>query len=121
VLAVSDFDFAKAVQLVYDPAVVSYERLCQLLFGRINPTLKDRVGNDVGTQYRHGVYTHSPAQRDAARGVFDVAAGQLSRPVVTELVPAAVFWPAEEYHQQYLLKGGQSAAKGAAETIRCYG
>ena len=118
----------EAVQVLYDPKVVSYTRLCKILFGRIDPTLPERVGNDVGPQYRHGVYTHSKEQAKQAKEYFDSMAQLLppSRPIVTELKPATIFWPAESYHQQYLKKGGrlgspQSAEKGNTETIRCYG
>lgn len=113
---------AEAVQLLYDPTVCSYERLLTKLFQTIDPTLLNRVGNDRGTQYRHGVYFHTGDQVMSAERVL----GQLreryaDKPVVTELLPAQVFWPAENYHQRYLEKGGQSAAKNCDERVRCYG
>lgn len=114
----------EATQLIFDPAVCSYERLCETLFQTIAPdaTALNRKGNDRGTQYRHGVYTHTPAQAGAAAQVRDKEQrfyGDV--PIVTELKPASVFWPAEDYHQRYLEKGGQSAAKDAKESVRCYG
>ena len=116
----------EAVQLVYDPAACDYGDLCRALFARVNPTLLNRVGNDVGTQYRHGIYTHTAEQAAEAKRVWDAVNEQTGGKVVTELRPAEVYWPAEEYHQQYLAKGGragnpQSPAKGCTDTIRCYG
>ena len=116
----------EAVQLVYDPAACDYAELCRTLFSRVNPTLLNRVGNDVGTQYRHGIYTHTAEQAAEAKRVWDAVNEQTGGRVVTELLPAEVYWPAEEYHQQYLAKGGragnpQSPAKGCTDTIRCYG
>jgi Peptide methionine sulfoxide reductase len=70
-----------------------------------------------GTQYRHGVYYHNDAQKKVAEKVIKA----YGEDCVTECLPAAKFYVAEEYHQQYLLKGGQSARKGEDSTIRCYG
>jgi len=117
----------EVVQLTYKPKEVSYTDLCKLLFTRINPTLKDQVGNDRGTQYRHGIYFHTPEQKKEAEAVMSAVKSELGgAPFYTELEEAKVYYPAEEYHQQYLEKGGrggrpQSAEKGATETIRCYG
>jgi len=116
----------EAVQVIFDPAICGYATLCETLFGTIDATLVDRVGNDVGTQYRHGIYPHSPAQKEAAAAAAAKEQKHYRRPIVTEIKEAKVFWPAEEYHQQYLEKGGrfgatQSAAKGCTEKVRCYG
>lgn len=111
----------EGLQLIYDPKLVSYETLCRKLLSTINPTLRNRVGNDRGTQYRHGVYPHSDAQWQTAERVLKEAQAAYDRPIVTELKRATIFWPAENYHQRYLEKGGQSAAKDAAEKVRCYG
>ena len=119
----------EVVSMTYDPKKVSYAELCRVLFSRINPSLKDQVGNDRGTQYRHGVYYYSPEQKAEAEAVFEEVKAKMGAgaPFHTELVPAEVFYPAEEYHQQYLWeKGGrggkpQSAEKGCTDTIRCYG
>ncbi len=85
------------------------------------PRATRRQGNDVGTQYRSGVYYHTPEQREAAeRWVAKTPS------CAVEVLPAKTFWPAEQYHQQYLEKGGrsgrgQSAAKSCTDPIRCYG
>lgn len=119
----------EGLQLLYDPAAVSYGELCDKLLSTVDSTAWNRVGNDIGTQYRHGIYPHTEAQAEAAAAALDReqalkdaipgAAGM--RKVVTELKSATVFWPAEKYHQRYLQKGGQSAAKGATVEVRCYG
>lgn len=114
----------EATQLIYDPTVVSYELLCETLFQTVYPdaTALNRKGNDRGTQYRHGIYTHTAAQADAAVLVREREQQRYGDvPIVTEIKPAMIFWPAEGYHQRYLEKGGQSAAKNARERVRCYG
>lgn len=120
----------EAVLLIYDPDAVSYARLADLFFDRIpDPTMLNRVGRDRGTQYRTGMYAHSEDQLVKAQIAFDRENRTWKtsgRPIVTEVALAQTFWPAEEPHQRYLEKGGrykrpQSAEKGAAEEIRCYG
>ena len=114
----------EAVQVVFDPSEVSYERLCRLLVERLgdNIYLLNQVGNDKGTQYRHGIYPHSPAQAETAKAVLaEVPEHATLGEVQTEVADAATFYRAEDYHLQYLQKGGQSAKKSAEETIRCYG
>lgn len=117
----------EVVQVTFDPKEVTMGELTKLLFSKINPKLKNQVGNDRGTQYRHGVYYHSEEQRAAAQAVFDEVKKELGGgDFYTELEAAKVFYPAEEYHQRYLEKGGrngsgQSAAKGCKDPIRCYG
>ena len=125
----------EAVQVYYDPGEVSYERLLALFFAKVDPTTKDRQGNDAGTQYRSGIYYHSEAQKaaaEAAAAAVDeaLAAGTfrkvVGRSVVSEILPAGPYFLAEAYHQQYLSRGGrfgtgQSAAKGCTDPIRCYG
>ena len=114
----------EAVQVVFDPKAVSYERLCRLLVERLddNVYLLNQVGNDRGTQYRHGIYPASDEQEAIASAVLGKVGEHKSLgSVQTEVVRASRYWSAEDYHQQYLQKGGQSAKKGYEETIRCYG
>ena len=81
----------EGIQLLYDPDVVCYEALCEKLLSTVDPTAPNRVGNDRGTQYRHGIYPHTPAQADAAAAVLEAVRDACSpRPVVTELRPAEV-------------------------------
>eukprot|EP01084_Bolivina_argentea_P256070 431001_1 len=116
----------EAVQVFYDPKKVEYRDLLGLLFSRINPTTVNAQGNDRGTHYRTGVYTHTPEDSKVADEVFAAIAAKYTEPIATELKDAVVFWPAEDYHQQYLSKGGrngscQSAEKDCKDPIRCYG
>ena len=115
----------EGVQVVFDPREVTYERLLEVFWERLGDDryLKDQVGNDRGTQYRHGIYPRGAEQTEAAEA--SLAAASAAAPegstVYTEVCAAKKWWMAEDYHQQYLQKGGQSAKKDALETIRCYG
>ena len=111
--------YAEAISIIYDPSIVSYERLVKLSIERLGDSvyLLNQVGNDVGTQYRSGIYYHNDHQLEVAKKLL----AALGEKCVTELEPAKKFYDAEDYHQQYLLKGGQSAKKNAKEDIRCYG
>src|SRR5262249_15865001 len=96
----------EAVQVVYDPAVVSYEQLLKVFWVNHDPTQGNRQGNDVGTQYRSTIYTTSDAQLAVARASRDafnptVRAAGLSD-ITTEIAPAGPFYYADDYHQQYL-------------------
>lgn len=94
---------AEAIQLTFDPAVISYRDLLSLFFAFHDPTTRDRQGPDIGTQYRSAIFVHSAAQREEAeRVVRELDAEQVfPSPIVTEIVPAGTFYPAEEYHQNY--------------------
>jgi peptide methionine sulfoxide reductase msrA/msrB len=97
---------AEAVRIVFDPSSTSYESLLHTFFRMHDPTTVHRQHNDVGTQYRSAIFTESETQRVMAEKVkAEVeASGKWSQPVVTEIVPAWRFWPAEAYHQDYLQK-----------------
>lgn len=97
---------AEVVQLVYDPAVVSYRDLLEVFFTIHDPTTPNRQGNDVGTQYRSAIFYHDAEQKRTAEEVIAAidSAGIWRDPVVTELAPATVFFPAERYHQEYFAR-----------------
>jgi peptide-methionine (S)-S-oxide reductase len=99
---------AEAIEVVYDPAEASYEELLDVFWANHDPTQLNRQGPDVGTQYRSAIFFHSPEQEKAARASKEreQQSGRHRRPIVTEIVPAPQFWPAEEYHQQYFEKRG---------------
>jgi peptide-methionine (S)-S-oxide reductase len=99
---------AEAVEVTYDPAKISYEELLQTFWENHDPTTLNRQGPDVGTQYRSAIFYHSPEQEAAARASKErlEKSGAYRRAIVTEIVPAAEFWQAEDYHQQYLEKRG---------------
>ncbi|MEW2130501.1 peptide-methionine (S)-S-oxide reductase MsrA [Streptomyces sp. NPDC005435] len=100
----------EAVRVVYDPAVISYDRLLKTFWESHDPTQGFRQGNDVGTQYRSAIYTHSPAQAAAAEASREAYQKVLTASglgtITTEILPAEgrPFYPAEPYHQQYLDK-----------------
>jgi peptide-methionine (S)-S-oxide reductase len=99
---------AEVVEVTFDPAVISYHDLLNIFWENHDPTTKDRQGPDVGHQYRSVIFFHSAAQEADARASRDAAQAGFKRPIVTEIVPAPTFWPAEDYHQQYLEKRGLS-------------
>lgn len=98
---------AEVVQVTFDPARITYEQLLEAFWRCHDPTTKDRQGPDVGTQYRSAIFVHDEAQRTAAEASKVKAQPRFRRPIVTAIVPAAQFWRAEDYHQQYLQKRGQ--------------
>jgi peptide-methionine (S)-S-oxide reductase len=97
---------AEVVQVAYDPSKVSYEKLLEVFWVNVDPTVDDRQFCDRGTQYRTAIFVHTPEQRKAAEA--SKAALEKSRPfkepLVTPIVDAGEFWPAEDYHQDYYLK-----------------
>ncbi|HYJ32018.1 MAG TPA: peptide-methionine (S)-S-oxide reductase MsrA [Candidatus Binatia bacterium] len=99
---------AEAVEVVYDPARVSYDTLLGVFFENHDPTTPNRQGPDVGEQYRSAIFVHSPEQEREARAKVAELEGakRFRRPIVTQVVPAAPFWRAEEYHQRYFEKKG---------------
>ena len=94
--------------------------MLDVFFNRVDITTVNGQGNDRGTQYRTGIYTHTSEQIEEARERMEREGEKVKR-VATEIKEAEVFWPAEGYHQQYLEKGGQNAEKNAKDVIRCYG
>jgi peptide-methionine (S)-S-oxide reductase len=96
-----DTGHAEVVKLEFDPAVISYRDLLEIFFTIHDPTTLNRQGNDVGTQYRSVIYPQSPQQEAMARQVIAEMAHVWDAPIVTELAPAQVFYPAEDYHQDY--------------------
>lgn len=99
---------AEVVEVDYDPDVVSYEELLKVFWANHDPTTLNRQGPDFGTQYRSAIFYHTPEQQAEALASRDrlAAEGKFARPIVTQIVPAATFYRAEEYHQQYLEKRG---------------
>ena len=97
---------AESIQIAFDPNQVSYEAILAFFFRMHDPTTKNRQGNDVGSQYRSAIFYHSDAQKETAERVKKAvdASGKWKKPIVTEIVPAGSFWPAEGYHQDYLEK-----------------
>lgn len=94
---------AEVVKLTYDPAQVSTRQLLEIFFAVHDPTQLNRQGNDVGSQYRSGIYYTTPEQQQAAEDIVQEMAREhlFDRPVVTEIRPLANYWPAEAYHQDF--------------------
>jgi peptide methionine sulfoxide reductase msrA/msrB len=102
---------AESVKVVYDPARVSYERLLEAFFVIHDPTTLDRQGPDVGDQYRSGIWYVNEAQKTAAEAYIKKISAEkrfAGRPIVTKVEPAKTFWPAEEYHQDFIEKTGRA-------------
>jgi peptide-methionine (S)-S-oxide reductase len=104
---------AEAVEIEFDPARLSYEKLLDVFWENHDPTTLNRQGPDFGTQYRSAIFVHTAEQDAAARASKEklAASGRFSRPIVTEITPAPKFYRAEEYHQQYFEKRGISHCK----------
>ncbi|KAF0721544.1 hypothetical protein DYB37_004205 [Aphanomyces astaci] len=116
-----DTGHAEAVQIKFDVNTITYKELLDKFFSIHDPTTLNRQKNDVGTQYRSGIYYHNDEQKEEAEAA-KAERGQVTKTeIVTEIEPAGTFYHAEEYHQKYLEKGGQCAAKNSTDQIRCYG
>jgi peptide-methionine (S)-S-oxide reductase len=102
---------AEAVEVVFDPSVVSYDRLLEAFWAMHDPTTPNRQGPDVGTQYRSAIFSLTPEQQAAAMASKTRAqtGGRFRDPIVTEITAASPFYRAEEYHQQYFAKRGIAA------------
>jgi peptide-methionine (S)-S-oxide reductase len=98
-----DTGHAEVVQVHFDPAQISYREVLEIFFALHDPTQKNRQGNDVGTQYRSAIFYHSPEQQtEAAAMIAELTAERaFAAPIVTEVVAAQTFYPAEDYHQGY--------------------
>ncbi|XP_065874144.1 peptide methionine sulfoxide reductase-like [Euphorbia lathyris] len=118
----------EVVRVQFDPEVCPYSNLLSVFWSRHDPTTVNRQGGDVGSQYRSGIYYYNETQCRLAEESKEAKQTELKdKKIVTEIVGAKRFYRAEEYHQQYLEKGGsqgsckQSAGKGCSDPIRCYG
>ncbi|HSD57212.1 MAG TPA: peptide-methionine (S)-S-oxide reductase MsrA [Methanotrichaceae archaeon] len=104
---------AEVVEVLYDPAQVSYEDLLEVFWKIHDPTTLNRQGPDRGTQYRSVIFYHTPEQEAAARASKErlQQSGRFKREIVTQIEPAPRFWIAEEYHQQYYEKTGRRSCR----------
>jgi len=99
---------AEAVEVTYDEGQVGYDRLLEVFWANHNPTTPNQQGPDRGSQYRSVIFFHDESQREAALASQAEAQKNWERPIVTEVVPAVEFYPAEEYHQRYFEKQGMA-------------
>jgi peptide-methionine (S)-S-oxide reductase len=99
---------AEAIQIEYDPSIISYEEMLMIFWNNHNPTTLNRQGPDIGEQYRSAIFYHSPEQEVTAKAMMeklqDAAMKRFGNKIVTEIKPASTFYKAEEYHQKYLEK-----------------
>jgi peptide-methionine (S)-S-oxide reductase len=104
---------AESVQVEYDPSLISYEELVEVFFENHNPTSLNKQGEDIGTRYRSAIFFHSNEQAEIALIAKEnlERSGRFKKPVVTQIVPITSFYRADEYHQSYLAKRGQSSCK----------
>jgi len=105
---------AEAVEVVFDPETVSYQVLLDLFWSIHDPTQLNRQGPDYGTTYRSAIFYHTPAQKvlaEESRARIAESGRYGRRPVVTEIMPASPFYPAEEYHQQFYEKQGRRSCR----------
>ena len=93
----------EVVRLTFEPAIISVQQILEIFFAIHDPTTLNRQGNDVGTQYRSGIYFHTPQQQQVAQAMLEQLAQErvFDAPLTTELLPEQNFWPAEDYHAQY--------------------
>jgi len=98
-----DTGHAEVVRVRFNPEVISFANLLEVFFTLHDPTTLNRQGNDVGTQYRSAIFFHTPEQEAQAGAMIQglTAEQVFAAPIVTEVTPAATFWPAEDYHQGY--------------------
>jgi peptide-methionine (S)-S-oxide reductase len=116
---------AEAIEIEYDPSIVPFEKLLEVFFATHDPTTLNRQGADVGTQYRSGIFYHDDEQKRVAEEVIMKLnqARVFPGPIVTEVTKATVFYPAEDYHQDYFAKNPyqpycQAAAAPKVEKVR---
>ncbi|ADI74387.1 peptide methionine sulfoxide reductase [Methanohalobium evestigatum Z-7303] len=104
---------AEAVEVTFEPSIVSYEKLLDVFWKIHDPTTLNRQGPDIGTQYRSAIFYHNEEQKKKAIESRDKLqqSGKYKKDIVTDIVPASEFYEAEEYHQRYFEKHGYSACR----------
>ena len=102
---------AEAIQIVFNPQVISFKEILEVFFSVHDPTTMNRQGADVGTQYRSAIFYHSDSQKKIAGHLIEemTTANMWSAPIVTEVTPFRHFYPAEDYHQQYYKQNGDQS------------
>jgi methionine-S-sulfoxide reductase len=109
-VSTGDTGFAEAIEIKYDPTKITYKRLLNVYWMNIDPTVRNRQFADEGTQYRTAIFYHNDEQRKLAeesKKALEKSGRFLGRPIVTEIVPATTFFPAEDYHQEFYMKNSK--------------
>ena len=100
----------EVVQIEYDPAQISLQKLLTVFFATHNPSTKDRQGNDVGPQYNSAIfYTTDEQKNESEKFIKDLEASAVGDPILTKVLPLDIFWPAENYHKDYFATHGDQA------------
>ena len=99
---------AEAIRIHFDPVLITYDDLLDIFFATHDPTQLNRQGNDIGTQYRSAIFPHSEDQEKAARAALERAQAEWDAPIVTTIEPLGDWCPAEDYHQEYFAREGDS-------------
>ncbi len=104
---------AETVEVIYDPTIISYEELLKAFWETHDPTTLNRQGPDIGDQYRSVIFYHNEDQKQAAQASKEKLekSGKYNREIVTQIIAAPTFYPAEDYHQQYLMKRGRKSCR----------
>lgn len=103
--------YVEAVKIVFDPKKISYEQLLEIFWKNHNSTTPNRQGADVGTQYRSAIFYHDEEQKEKALMSKLEHQNEVSKKIVTEILPAKLFFKAEDYHQKYLEKRGKDSCE----------
>jgi peptide-methionine (S)-S-oxide reductase len=101
-----DTGHAEAIQVTFDPAIISYDDILDIFFEIHDPTQLNRQGNDVGTQYRSAIFVHDEGQHLSAQLAISRHSAKFADPIVTEVTAASRFYEAEDYHQEYFVREG---------------
>ena len=102
---------AEVVRVLYNPEIITYEKLLEIFWNIHDPTQKNRQGPDIGIQYRSAIFYHSQEQKQQAELSKKLKEKDLGKKIQTEITQASEFYPAEEYHQKYLQKQGQDSCR----------
>jgi peptide-methionine (S)-S-oxide reductase len=103
-----DTGHAEAIRITFDPDAIRFDDVLDIYFATHDPTQLNRQGNDAGTQYRSAIFPHSPEQEAAARAAIERAQADWDKPIVTTIEPLSTWYPAEDYHQEYFAREGNS-------------
>jgi peptide-methionine (S)-S-oxide reductase len=103
-----DTGHAEAIRITFDPEAIGYDDILDIYFATHDPTQLNRQGNDIGTQYRSAIFPHDAEQEAAARAAIARAQADWSQPIVTTIESLSDWYPAEDYHQEYFARVGES-------------
>ncbi len=103
-----DTGHAEAIRITFDPEAIGYDDILDIYFATHDPTQLNRQGNDIGTQYRSAIFPHDAEQEAAARAAIQRAQADWPQPIVTTIEPLSHWYPAEDYHQEYFARVGES-------------